>query len=510
MPSPESPAVLVARFLATNGYHDTLAAFIAESGLPPDAGTASPGDLTIEKVLDEKKVFDLSLAFEKPAHDDGVSRGWTLPAPSKPVRVGALQVHANLLHVSVEAIDAFPHAAEENEGSDEYIIATTADRRLNVFSSAAPHFRLLRSDAALHDSSILSWAVIRRRWLVSASMSGQIILSDLLDGTVLEERRDHTKFVVKVAALEDRDETWLAAASWSGKVSLYRLRSSRSREGRNDSTADSGRLGPPVGTISLPTLPESVLFWNHRRQGVVEPSSSDPILVVSRRDSTFLYYYSLPRTTADASTTTTQELPLLGKQNLAPHSAQWISFSPSAMALCPTDALLIAVGTSSVPHMKLLILRQRLTPAAAASSFSVSAIATAPPAQVTQTQAQQAAQQLAEEEACAAAIRSHTSTLAPQTPFSTPQVCWRPDGSGIWVNGDDGVVRGVEARSGKVLVSLPAGGSGGGDGGHEPGSKIRTLWSGVLRGRECVLSGGFDRRLILWSVIGDGGDENTG
>lgn len=61
--------------------HQTLQAFLTEAGLPPEAGSTNPGDLTIEKVLEEKKVFDLSLNFEKfDIADDG--RQWS--SPGKP------------------------------------------------------------------------------------------------------------------------------------------------------------------------------------------------------------------------------------------------------------------------------------------------------------------------------------------------------------------------------------------------------------------------------------------
>ena len=86
--------------------------------------------------------------------------------------------------------------------------------------------------------------------------------------------------------------------------------------------------------------------------------------------------------------------------------------------------------------------------------------------------------------------------MAPQTPYSTPQVCWRPDGSGVWVNGDDGVLRGVEAKTGKVVATLREG--------HEIGSKIRSAWAGMVevdeKEEEWVVSGGFDRRLVVWKV----------
>lgn len=100
----------------------------------------------------------------------------------------------------------------------------------------------------------------------------------------------------------------------------------------------------------------------------------------------------------------------------------------------------------------------------------------------------------------------HVNTLAPQTAWSTPMVAWRPDGSGVWVNGDDGVVRGVDALTGKVRVGLR--------GGHEEGSKVRSLWAGWVgegEGREeWVVSGGFDKRLVVWKVGMGKGDGEEG
>ena len=99
----------------------TLSAFIREAGLSPEAGIIEKGDLTIEKILEEKKVFDLSLRFEKTGLEDGEE--WSLPgrssylftifisifasnatssAPSVPNQISTLPSATNLLHVSVE------------------------------------------------------------------------------------------------------------------------------------------------------------------------------------------------------------------------------------------------------------------------------------------------------------------------------------------------------------------------------------------------------------------------
>ena len=84
------------------------------------------------------------------------------------------------------------------------------------------------------------------------------------------------------------------------------------------------------------------------------------------------------------------------------------------------------------------------------------------------TQAAQTRSNLALQDREEAAIQLHVSTMAPQTPYSTPQIVWRPNGSGVFVNGDDGVIRGLEAKTGKVVSTL--------QGGHEVGSKIRSIW----------------------------------
>ncbi len=489
--------------------------------------------MTVEKILEEKKTFDLSVQFERHGLEDEDKR-WSVPgmtfssfvlpgimwrrlfttilgsssresliddlpihgraikqcrtlenyisrlteyrsvAPSTPTVIPTLPTSSNILHVSIER-----YQDVSTDSFAQHIIATTADRRLHRLKAEAP-FELLESKSHTNESPILSCSVLTDNYLLSTSMSGQLLLLDLEKGVALEERRDHQKYVVKVATLEDEEGFWVATAGWDAKVFVYRLRLSPEHT--------SPSLGPPVATLAIPTNPEDVLFVQH-------PDAEEPVLIVSRRDSTSLYYYSLPtKPVPESISDVTNTLQLLGTQNLAPHSNAWISFSPSCLALCPKDPALLAVATSAVPHMKLIIVRL-LCP----SPSEASGAAAAPANQAEQTQATLATQDRED-----VAIVSNTSTLAPQTPYSTPQVCWRPDGTGVWVNGDDGVLRGVEAKTGKIMATLR--------GGHVVGSKIRTIWCGWVhvngRREERLVSGGFDRRLIVWEAV-DQTDRNA-
>ncbi|KAF1354482.1 hypothetical protein EJ07DRAFT_168227 [Lizonia empirigonia] len=448
-----STAELVARFLRTNGYNDTLKSFLKEAGLPPDTGAGSNSSVTIESILQEKKTFDLGLNFEKLGVEDGKSI-WTVPAPTKPIALESLPTRSNILSVAV--FDLLLHSATTVK---QYVAITTADRRLHLLNPVSPDLELIHSYTSFQDSPILDIVVLGSRYMMVASMSGKMWLHDTASDKVLDERKDHTKYVVKVAYWSDGDSAIIASAGWDSKIFFYRI----------DIGGDAPRLGEP---------------W-------AIPEDGSPILLVARRDSTFLYYYSVPDKNTPA-------FHLLGKQNLAPHSNAWVAFTPADVQICPTDPSVVAVATSSTPHMKLLILKLLIPPARPTISDAGTESGASEPIAV--TQASQACAELLIAEREEAAISVNVSTMAPQTAYSTPRLTWRPDGSGLYVSSDDGVIRGFETSTGKLVESLE---------GHEPGSKIRCLSTGYFRvphgedfdpasSHEFLISGGFDQKLILW------------
>lgn len=423
----------------------------------------------MESILHEKKTFDLSLNFEKLGVEDA-DRRWAVPAPSMPTVLRSLPSRSNILSVAVFDL-LLPSAPDARQ----YIAVTTADRQLHLLDPASPGLELVHSYTSFQESPILDIITISPRYLLVATMSGRLVLYDTASDKILAERKDHAKYVVKISSWSFGDSVLLATAGWDSKVHVYRL----------NKEDDVARLEDPIATLTLPSIPETVLF-------VRSPEDGSPILLVARRDSTFLYYYSLP-----GINTTTIEL--LGKQNLAPHSNAWVAFTPADVQICPADPSVVAVGTSSTPHMKLLILKLLLPPTQA-SRFNSDTIPQADDSTAV-TQASQARAELLVADREEAAIMVNVSTMAPQTAYSTPRLTWRPDGSGLYVSSDDGVVRGIEANSGKLVASLE---------GHEPGSKLRCLWSGVLEAssgeavgssqtREVLISGGFDQKLIVWN-----------
>jgi WD40 repeat protein len=392
---------------------------------------------------------------------------------------------SNLLAASVEQWQRPCDDADEGAGAPDhsYIISTGADKQVHVLETTGSN-AAVKSFADLSSAPVLSYvSILQGRYILLTNMSGQILLQH---GTqLLDSRKDHGKYAVKVVAYEDKKDPskwWIATAGWDETVVLYNLNIP------DEVNAHTLKIGEPVARIKLASNPESLLFVPHI-------DTNDPLLLVSRRDSTYIHYYQVEETPEQtASHSSPRECQLLAYQNLAPHSNAWVAFSPAHMVLSPHDPGLLAVATSTLPHLKVIIVRL-LFPSLGESDTENDSASANPV-----TQASQAMEALALADREDAAILVQANTFATQTAYSTPQVAWRPDGSGVWVNGDDGVVRGIETKTGKVITTLK--------GGHEPGCKVRTVWSGyvsVLRNgepvrEEWVISGGFDRRLVVWKV----------
>lgn len=179
-------------------------------------------------------------------------------------------------------------------------------------------------------------------------------------------------------------------------------------------------------SITLPTLPEGMLFALH---------DEELVLVICARDTCFLDYYSVP------------SLILHSRINMNQNKDLWVSFSGIDISQQPSGPRYIGLSTSTTPHGRWL-------------AFEVG-----------------------KEE-----LKGNIFHGAPQSDLGVlPRHVWRPDGSGFWVNSDDGVIRGVELKSGKVIERLA---------GHD--SAVRTLWSGVVDGKEILVSGAFDKSVMLY------------
>jgi len=281
-----------------------LNSFVAEAGLPSDIGADATGTVTIETILQEKQAFDTSLNFEKLGLEDQ-DRGWSAPAPYKPTVLASIPSRSNILSISILELSV----ASANSAR-KYVVVTTADRKLHLLDPSSPTCDLVHTLSTFQDSPILDILAIDQQHILVASMSGKLTLYNTVHDKIIDERKDHSKYVVKIVSRSEEDSLWVASAGWDSKVIVYRM------------SGSGVRIGQPAATLTLPSIPETLAF-------VPSPDGTKPVLLVARRDSTCLHYYSMPDRDSDT-------LSLLGRQNLAPHSNAWISFTPSDVQICPT------------------------------------------------------------------------------------------------------------------------------------------------------------------------------
>ena len=94
-------SAIVARFLRTNAYTETLQAFIREAGLAPDVGQVSGDDtrnLTIQSLLEEKKAYDHNVSFERLGNESREIPSWRIPGETVVTRSGVCDHVQSSLH----------------------------------------------------------------------------------------------------------------------------------------------------------------------------------------------------------------------------------------------------------------------------------------------------------------------------------------------------------------------------------------------------------------------------
>jgi len=248
-------------------------------------------------------------------------------------------------------------------------------------------------------------------------MSGHVVISDAASGDVISSDKPHDKYAVKVLVHEKLP--YITTSGYDKTIVLYSL-------------TYEGERAPKLSELHrlrLPAHPEAISF--------VTLPTGEEALIYSLRDSTFLNYHLLA-----------PSLPAHSKRNLSPTATSWVTFHAMSILPHPNDSSLLGIVTSSVPHMKLLLVR-----------------------------------------ADSEEVIMEVFTGAPQSAYSTAVFGWRVGGDGVWVNGDDGVVRGIERKTGKVVARLKA---------SEGSEKVRSLWTGTVDGKEVLVTGGFDKGIKVW------------
>lgn len=86
-------------------------------------------------------------------------------------------------------------------------------------------------------------------------------------------------------------------------------------------------------------------------------------------------------------------------------------------------------------------------------------------------------------------ILRNLNSHSPQDKYSQANIAWRLDKSGVWVCGEDGIIRGINLQLGKVTVQLE---------GHD--GKIKSSCVGDNDGEELFITCGVDKLVKEWKI----------
>ncbi|KAK9461321.1 WD40-repeat-containing domain protein [Lipomyces oligophaga] len=425
MPARDNVHIIVARYLRDNLYNKTFEAFKEEIGLE-DEMIPSDHSMTLESILEQKRLYDLAQGIQELEISTKPEQEWHVPYPMFKTVLPVQSPESNILFVTIASI-SMPTSINDPESALSVrpcILVTSADRSLRIFDFYS--LDLLKVYTHIHPSPILVLHVLNENTILTGGMDGKLVVSNPATGDVITQVKDHFKYLVKIAV--SRDNKYLATTGYDKKVYVYTIFNAALDE-------EEPIAFEKIGTLTMPTNPEAVAFVNP-----LDASGSPaevPQLVVSRRDSTFLYYYKLFPTLIE-----------LARHNLNPESNSWVSFCAMDIMLDPVEQKFLGIATSSIPHMRFMVL-----------------------------------------ESGDDNIIQNGNTRAPQDAYSSSRITWRPQGSGVWCNGDDGVIRGFEVSTGKIVAELK----------HHDG-KVKAMYSGMVDGREVLLTGGFDKTIVLWET----------
>ncbi|KAK9472443.1 WD40-repeat-containing domain protein [Dipodascopsis tothii] len=431
MPSRDNIHVLVARYLRDNRYAETLKAFQEEIGLE-DNMIPTDDSMTLESIVDHNRRMNLAQDFAAISLEDD-SEKWVVPHPQFKTMLPAQMPETNILFVTVATL-AMPSVVDDPTSplyTRPCILTTSADKSLRIFDFYT--LDLLRKHTHLHLSPLLSLLIYKDNMLITGGMDGRLVISRADTGDIVHEVKDHLRFVVRIAC--SKDQRYIATAGYDQKVYVYEIVDTPA----TDEAPAKVEL-VKIGVLTFPSNPEALAFTDPDLDGgayVDAQGARSPMLIVSRRDWTFIYYYKIQPTLTEYA-----------RHNLNPDSNSWVTFCAMDIVLDPSNPKYIAIATSATPHMRFMML-----------------------------------------EAGNDQIIKNVTTNAPQDAYSSGRICWRPHGSGVWCNGNDGVIRGIERSTGEVVAELK----------HHDG-KVKAMYAGVVDGKEVLVTGGFDKTVVVWET----------
>ncbi|CAK9435929.1 uncharacterized protein LODBEIA_P05450 [Lodderomyces beijingensis] len=460
MPRDISPShELIAHFLKDNGYGETLAQFEKEHGKPIQPKLLNNVE-SLSDIIEDRLNYNTLVEELNKSNIDSVAEN--LPPALKAIADSQFE----------DWISPFPHTPRQLDGISALILSSAYDAATgDVYFTTNDGRVLLRS----RDEEIKSFKlgeIIKKVMIIDnqetialLAMSGMLYLKRTRSLESISQFATGSRFVVDAQYIRLGKEDYIVTLAWNNSLKLSRVKA-KEKQVEQVSELKLNQQGTCFGlTIYRDRL----------------------VLLLGKLDNTLLEVYTLEGEVEEEDGKNKFEL----KYKISINDAEFTtaSFSPRRIIIWNSgehagEIPLVAVATSHEPYMRVII--TSLIDFDAVTSTSTS----------TEIRRNQ--------------IIRNLNTMSPQDKFSQPIIAWRLGTeknnnnkvSGIWVMGDDGVIRGMDVVSGDVAVELKDDITNTGQGQSKSQTnhgKIKEFIGFVDQNRETLISCAVDKSITQWT-----------
>lgn len=421
----------IAKFLHENGYHKTLKAFEEEHNEP--IILADPVNADLESQIVEKLKY-LSMS-EDLVHGKELPQGTVEAGPTGLSSASVIQ-ETPWIRMTPSLSSWAPLSYTPNEVCpvDGLVIDCAFNSNgVGLFATATRNIIFVdmnRMEPLLCVKNALGNFVVRKvafakDLVILAGINGLVKTArfdcEAKQLTYLGSIKAHERLIVDMKLVTHSDKTLIVTLGWDRNINMFEVQSN----GQISPFGETYLISGPGNCLEVTSLDKNLVLF----AAVKESSLLDVITITSEKTTRCQIALS------DVEYSTVQ-------------------FTPMYISVNQSDKRepLVAVATSHEPFMRIILL-------------SLKGI------------------DEGNEPIRRSQVLANFNTLSPQDKYSEAKFLWRQDGSGFWIMGDDGTLRGLELETGKIVQELSA---------HD--GRVKAVSSS----KEQFLTCGIDRKIFLW------------